>query len=84
MNKIIFGDCRDTMRDLIAQGVKVQCAVTSPPYFGLRSYGIGAENGEIGLEQTPEEYVANMVEVFSLVWELLADDGVIWVNLGSS
>ncbi len=84
MNKIIFGDCRRTMRELIAQGVKVQMCVTSPPYFGLRSYGIGAENGEIGLEQTPDEYVANMVEVFSLVWDLLADDGVIWVNLGSS
>ncbi len=84
MNKIIFGDCRDSMRDMIAQGVKVQMCVTSPPYFGLRSYGIGAENGEIGLEQTPDEYVAAMVEVFSLVWYLLADDGVIWVNLGDS
>ena len=38
MNKVIFGDCRDTMRDLKAQGVRVQCCVTSPPYFGLRSY----------------------------------------------
>jgi len=72
------------MRDLIAQGVKVQMCVTSPPYFGLRSYGIGAENGEIGLEQTPDEYVAAMVEVFSLVWYLLADDGVLWLNLGDS
>jgi len=81
MNKIIFGDCRHTMRDLISQGVKVQMCVTSPPYFGLRDYG---HPGQLGLEQTPDEYVANMVEVFSLVWELLADDGVIFVNLGDS
>jgi DNA modification methylase len=39
MNRVIFGDCRDTMRDLKAQGVRVQCCVTSPPYFGLRDYG---------------------------------------------
>jgi DNA modification methylase len=84
MNVVHFGDCRDTMRAMIAQGVKVQMCVTSPPYFGLRSYGIGAENGEIGLEQTPDEYVAAMVEVFSLVWDLLADDGVLWLNLGDS
>ncbi len=81
MNKIIFGDCRDTMRDLIAQGVKVQMCVTSPPYFGLRDYG---HPGQLGLEQTPDEYVAAMVEVFSLVWYLLADDGVLFLNLGDS
>ena len=87
MNKVFFGDCRDTMRDLIAQGVKVQCAVTSPPYFGLRSYlqGDSADKrNEIGLESTPEEFVSNMVEVFGLVRELLADDGVLWLNLGDS
>lgn len=81
MNKVWFGDCRDTMRDLIAQGVKVQMCVTSPPYFGLRDYG---HDGQIGLESTPEEFVANMVEVFGLVRELLADDGVLWLNLGDS
>jgi len=81
MNKVFFGDCRDTMRDLIAQGVKVQMCVTSPPYFGLRDYG---HDGQIGLESTPEEFVANMVEVFGLVRELLADDGVLWLNLGDS
>ncbi len=55
--------------------------VTSPPYFGLRDYG---HDGQIGLESTPAEYVASMVEVFSLVWYLLADDGVLWLNLGDS
>jgi len=57
---------------------------TSPPYWGLRSYGIGTENGELGLERTPDEYVANLVEVFGLVRELLADDGTLWLNLGDS
>lgn len=81
MNKVFFGDCRDTMRDLIAQGVKVQMCVTSPPYFGLRDYG---HPGQLGLEATPAEFVAAMVEVFALVRELLADDGVLWLNLGDS
>jgi len=81
MNRVFFGDCRDTMRDLIAQGVKVQMCVTSPPYFGLRDYG---HAGQLGLEATPAEFVAAMVEVFALVRELLADDGVLWLNLGDS
>lgn len=81
MNKVFFGDCRDTMRDLIAQGVKVQMCVTSPPYFGLRDYG---HPGQLGLEATPAEFVQAMVEVFALVRELLADDGVLWLNLGDS
>jgi len=81
MNKVVFGDCRATMRDLKTQGVRVQCCVTSPPYFGLRDYG---HPGQIGLEKTPAEYVAALVEVFEGVRELLADDGVLWLNLGDS
>lgn len=81
MNKVFFGDCRDTMRDLIAQGVKVQMCVTSPPYFGLRDYG---HPGQLGLEETPADYVAAMVQVFALVREMLADDGVLWLNLGDT
>ena len=81
MNRVIFGDCRDTMRDLKAQGVRVQCCVTSPPYYGLRDYG---HPGQIGLERTPAEYVAALVEVFEGVRDLLADDGVLWLNLGDS
>ena len=81
MNRVIFGDCRDTMRDLKTQGVRVQCCVTSPPYFGLRDYG---HPGQIGLEKTPAEYVAALVEVFEGVRDLLADDGVLWLNLGDS
>jgi len=81
MNRVFFGDCRDTMRTLIADGVRVQMCVTSPPYFGLRDYG---HPGQLGLEKTPAEFVAAMVEVFGLVRELLADDGVLWLNLGDS
>ena len=81
MNKIEFGDCRDIMRKWAAEGVKVQTCVTSPPYFGLRDYG---HDGQIGLEQTPEEYIAAMVEVFRCVRDVLADDGTIWVNIGDS
>ncbi len=81
MNTTFFGDCRDTMRDLKEQGVRVQCCVTSPPYYGLRDYG---HPGQIGLEKTPAEYVAALVEVFDGVRELLAGDGVLWLNLGDS
>lgn len=81
MNKVIFGDCRDSMRQMITDGVKVQMCVTSPPYFNLRDYG---HPGQIGLEATPDEFIAKLVEVFSLVRELLADDGILWVNIGDS
>ena len=81
MNIIEFGDCRETMRRWAACGVKAQTCVTSPPYFGLRDYG---HPGQIGLEQTPEQYIAAMVEVFRCVWDVLADDGTLWLNIGDS
>lgn len=81
MNEIRIGDCRDTMHEWIAGGVRAQMCVTSPPYWGLRDYGV---DGQLGLEPTIGEYVANMVEVFRLVRELLADDGTLWLNLGDS
>lgn len=133
MNKIIFGDCRDTMKELAKDGVKVQMCVTSPPYFGLRDYGTSSWEGgdadckhsismptkwndpkrgtsvlrpevshrggdsshchlcgakrvdlQIGLEETPEQYITAMVEVFRCVKDILADDGVLWVNIGDS
>ena len=59
----------------------VQCVVTSPPYWGLRDYGVC---GQLGLESTPEEYVSNMVAVFREVWRVLRDDGTVWCNLGDS
>ncbi|MGH8653511.1 MAG: DNA-methyltransferase [Gammaproteobacteria bacterium] len=75
----LVGDCRTVLKQLIEEGLKVQMCVTSPPYWGLRDYGC---EGQIGLERTPDEYVAVLVEVFRLVRDLLADDGTLWLNLG--
>lgn len=81
MNIIEFGDCRETMRRWASDGIKAQTCVTSPPYYGLRDYG---RDGQIGLEETPEEYIAAMVEVFRCVRDVLADDGTVWLNIGDS
>lgn len=67
--------------DLWVAPGSVQTCVTSPPYFGLRDYGV---DGQLGLEQTPDEYVAKMVEVFRVVHRLLRDDGTLWLNIGDS
>jgi DNA modification methylase len=69
------------MRQWAAAGIKAQTCVTSPPYYGLRDYG---HEGQIGLEETPEEYIAAMVEVFRCVWDVLEDDGTLWLNIGDS
>lgn len=131
MNKVYWGDCRDSMRQMKLEGIKVQTCVTSPPYYGLRDYGTGTWIGgdetcshkrdskysnktitghankdltvgdaiykticpkcgavrkdlQIGLEETPQEFIDNLVEVFACVWDILADDGTLWVNLGDS
>jgi DNA modification methylase len=81
MNIIEFGDCRETMRRWAAQGMKAQTCVTSPPYFGLRDYG---HDGQIGLEPTPDAYIAKLVEVFHEVRRVLRDDGTLWLNIGDS
>jgi DNA modification methylase len=59
----------------------VHCCITSPPYWGLRDYGV---DGQIGLESTPDEYVSRMVDVFREVRRVLRDDGTLWLNLGDS
>ena len=79
MVMIIYGDCRDKLKELEAKSV--QMCVTSPPYWGLRDYG---HNDQIGLEKTPEEYTANMVSVFRQVKRVMKDDGTLWLNLGDS
>lgn len=81
MNKIEFGDCREIMRHWKDQGIKAQTCVTSPPYYGLRDYG---HDGQIGLEDTPQEYIKAMVEVFRCVWDVLEDNGTLWLNIGDS
>jgi DNA modification methylase len=77
--RIITGDCREAL--LTLPEASVQCCVTSPPYFALRDYGV---DGQIGLEPTPDEYVAEMVDVFRQVRRVLRDDGTVWLNLGDS
>lgn len=81
MNQIEFGDCRETMKRWKEQGVKAQMCVTSPPYYGLRNY---RHEGQIGLEPTPKAYIESMCEVFDCVWDILADDGTLWLNIGDS
>jgi DNA modification methylase len=77
--RILVGDVRQRLQEL--PDGSVQCVVTSPPYWGLRDYG---HEGQIGLEQTPDEYVAEMVAVFREVRRVLTDDGTLWLNLGDS
>jgi DNA modification methylase len=74
-----LGDALEVLPTLPAESV--HCAVTSPPYFGLRDYGV---DGQIGLEPTPDAYVARMVEVFREVRRVLRPDGTLWLNLGDS
>lgn len=87
LNKCHFGDVRDVLRQMIADGVKVNTIVTSPPYWGLRSYlpsDHADKSQEIGSEPTLKEFLATMVEVFDLCREVLRDDGTMWVNMGDS
>lgn len=76
---IYLGDCIESMRTI--PDASVHTCVTSPPYFGLRDYGV---DGQIGLEQTPDEYVAKLVAVFREVRRVMRDDGTLWLNLGDS
>jgi len=75
---ILYGDCRTALSAFLPKTART--CVTSPPYYGLRDYG-GYEC-QIGLEQSPEEYVQQLVEVFREVRNILTDDGTLWVNIG--
>jgi DNA modification methylase len=77
--QILIGDVRKRLADIPDN--TIQSCITSPPYWGLRDYG---HDGQIGLEQTPDEYVAEMVAVFREVRRVLKEDGVLWLNLGDS
>ena len=79
MIEILQGNCLDRLKDLEDQSVNT--CITSPPYWGLRDYG---EGEQLGLEDTPEEYVENLVNVFREVKRVLRDDGTVWLNLGDS
>jgi DNA modification methylase len=77
--QILKGDCRDVLRTLPDESV--HCVVTSPPYFGLRDYGVA---GQIGLEPSPEAFTAELVAVFAELRRVLRKDGTAWLNLGDS
>lgn len=79
MSKIICNDALEALKKI--ESGTVHTAVTSPPYYGLRDYGV---DGQIGLEQTPEEYITKLVEIFREVKRVLRDDGTLWVNIGDS
>lgn len=77
--KIYHGDCLEILKQLPDESV--DCCVTSPPYYGLRDYGV---DGQIGLEETPEEYIKKLTEVFHEVKRVLKNDGTLWVNIGDT
>ncbi|MFA0999194.1 MULTISPECIES: DNA-methyltransferase [Pseudomonas syringae group] len=79
LHQILVGDCIDMMRMLPNESV--HACVTSPPYYGLRDYGV---EGQIGLEETPAEFIARLVEVFREVRRVFRADGTIWVNMGET
>ena len=76
---ILFGDCLETLKEF---DEKPRCCITSPPYYGLRDYG--GEDNQIGQEESPEEYIQNLVKVFREVRNLLTEDGTLWLNIGDS
>ena len=76
-NKIYLGNCIDVLKTFPEKSIN--CCITSPPYYGLRDYGV---DGQIGNEESPEEYIEKLVSVFDEVKRVLTDDGVLWLNLG--
>ena len=79
ISRLYYGDTREVSKSLPSESV--HCVVTSPPYWRLRDYQV---EGQLGLESTPEEYCANMVEVFREVRRVLNPTGTVWLNLGDS
>ncbi len=79
MNRIIQGDALERLREIPA--ASVDCCVTSPPYYQLRDYGV---EGQIGLEETVEEYIGKLVEIFREVRRVLKKDGTLWLNIADS
>jgi len=79
INTIINSDCKNGLKGLSSNSV--DCCITSPPYYGLRDYGISEQ---IGLEPTPEGYIGQLVEVFTEVFRVLKPTGTLWLNIGDS
>lgn len=81
INRVQYGDATHKMQQFVKAGIRARCCVTSPPYYGLRDYGVP---GQIGLEETINAYVDRLVLLFAGVWDVLTDDGTLWLNLGDS
>ena len=79
LNHIYTGDALEVLH-LLPDNC-VNCVVTSPPYYGLRNYGV---DGQIGLEETPEKYIEQLMDVFRQVRRVLKPDGTFWLNIGDS
>lgn len=79
LNTILCGDCLEVLRTLPSSSI--DCCVTSPPYYALRDYGV---DGQIGLEETPEAYIAKLSDVFMEVYRVLKPEGTLWLNIGDS
>ena len=79
INKILNENCLTGLKNLPDNSI--DCCVTSPPYYGLRDYGT---DDQIGLEETPEQFVSKLVEVFTEVKRVLKPEGTLWLNLGDS
>lgn len=77
---VLIGNCLDTLKTLPDESI--HCCITSPPYYGLRDYG--GEDEQIGLEETPEQFIENLVKVFREVKRVLHNDGTLWLNIGDS
>ena len=77
--EIKIGDSLEVLKTMNEQSV--HCCVTSPPYWALRNYDV---DGQLGQEETPEEYVENLVQIFHEVKRVLRDDGTLWINIGDS
>lgn len=79
INKIICGDCLEVMKAIPDESIN--CCITSPPYWGLRDYGI---KGQFGLEETPEKYIEDLVNIFREIKRILSPNGTVWLNLGDT
>ena len=79
INNIYQGDVNTQLKEL--ESISIQCVVTSPPYWGLRDYGT---EGQLGLEETPEEFAQNLVKLFREIKRVLKKSGTVWLNLGDS
>jgi site-specific DNA-methyltransferase (cytosine-N4-specific) len=87
LDRTHVGDCRDVLRRMQRDGVRVQTCVTSPPYFRLRRYlpdDHPDQAREIGREDSPEAYIGHLVDVFHAVRDVLSDDGTLWIVIGDT